>query len=80
MNKFKSSINYITKTKALKDLLMFAASLRRSPCAPVLPTFSDPAKSTKFMTESFSDLVFVSGLTKICLNSIKIMVCALDDV
>ena len=33
---------------ALNDWLIFLASSRVSPCAPVLPIFSLPAKSAKF--------------------------------
>lgn len=37
----------MTKPKTDKDLLIPAAYFSRSPVAPVLPTFSLPAKSTK---------------------------------
>lgn len=44
--------------RALKDWLIFLASSRVSPVAPVLPTFSEPAKSAKF---NFPCLVDPSG-------------------
>lgn len=59
------------------DLLILAASFRRSPDAPVFPTFSDPAKSTKFITDNFS--IFLPSVSIFYLNSIIIIVCALDD-
>lgn len=35
--------------------LIDAPSFKRSPVAPVYPDFSEPAKSTRLMTENFSD-------------------------
>ena len=61
-----------------RDLLILAASLSLSPLAPVFPTFSEPAKSTKLITDNFS--IFLPCSYKICLNSIMIIVCALEDV
>ncbi len=43
----------MTLPRALRDLLMLAPSLSRSPVAPELSALSDPAKSTRFMTELF---------------------------
>ena len=51
----------MTRPRALNDLLIFAASLSLSPVAPVFPTFSEPARSTKFITENFSVFFPVSG-------------------
>ena len=68
----------ITKPKVLRDLFIFAASFKRSPVAPVFPTFSEPAKSTKFITDSFWIFLLASSVTY--LNSIIIIVWALDDV
>ncbi len=65
----------ITFPKALSDLLIFAPSLSRSPVAPVLSARSDPAKSTRFITELF----FVSppSFLVIWSNIMVTTVCAL---
>ena len=42
----------ITFPRVVRDLLMFAPSLRRTPLAPVLSALSDPAKSTKLIFET----------------------------
>lgn len=39
---------FITLPSALKDLFMFFAYYNCCPTTPVFPTFSDPAKSTKY--------------------------------
>jgi hypothetical protein len=57
---------------------MAAPSFKRSPVAPVAPDFSEPAKSTKLITENFSCGRPSSWM--IYLNSIVITVCALDEV
>ena len=57
---------------------MFEASFSLSPEAPVFPTFSEPARSTKFMTDNLSVLVF--SVYIIYFNSIIIIVCALEEV
>ena len=44
----------MTLPSADNDLLMFFASSKTSPSAPVLPIFSDPAKSTRYnLPDSF---------------------------
>ena len=50
---WNATLTEITFPKADKDLLMFAPSFKRSPVAPVLSALSDPAKSTRFITELF---------------------------
>jgi hypothetical protein len=47
-------IAWITLPRQDNDKLIFLASSRISPLAPVLPTFSLPAKSTKFNLPFFS--------------------------
>ena len=69
---FFSAKAEITYPNTDRDLLIDPASLNLSPVAPVLPTFSEPAKSTKLITDN---LFFV-----IYLNSIYIIVCALLEV
>lgn len=56
---------------------MLDASFNLSPVAPVFPTFSEPAKSTKFITDNLSLLLPSSENNY--LNSITITVCALDE-
>jgi hypothetical protein len=60
-------INF-TNPKVLKDLLMAQPSFILSPVASVLDNFSEPAKSTKLITESFS--VFLPSTFSNYLNSI----------
>lgn len=55
-------------------LLIAQPSFSLTPSAPVCFDFSEPAKSTKLITDSFS--VFLPASLKICLNSIVMMVCA----
>lgn len=64
--------------KTVRLLLIAQPSLSRSPDAPVWPAFSEPAKSTRLITENFS--VFLPSSVKIYLNSIVITVWALLDV
>ena len=52
--------------RTVRLLLIAHPSLRRCPSAPVYPAFSDPAKSTRLITDNFS--VFVSAVCLICLN------------
>ena len=60
------------------DLLIAAPSLRRSPVAPVDSARSEPARSTRFMSDATS---FVRPSSEIsCLTVIAIMVCARDEV
>jgi hypothetical protein len=56
-------------------------SFNLSPVAPVEDDLSDPAKSIKLISETFS-LVFlpVAASLKIYLKLIKVIVCALDEV
>jgi hypothetical protein len=49
----------MTIPKADNDLLIFFASSRVCPVAPVLPTFSEPAKSTKYKLPVFNAPVSV---------------------
>lgn len=56
----------MTKPNTDKLLLMPAAYFNRSPVAPVLATFSLPAKSTKYITDSF--YLFFPSTTYLCLN------------
>lgn len=56
---------------------MLEASFNLSPVAPVFPTFSEPAKSTKFITDNLS--FFLPSSEKNYLNSITITVCALEE-
>jgi len=44
----------ITIPSIERDLFILAASFSRSPLAPVLPTFSLPARSTRLMTDNLS--------------------------
>jgi hypothetical protein len=67
----------MTKPRTDKLLLIPAAYLSLSPVAPVLPTFSDPARSTRCMTDSF--YLFFPPYSTVCLNYIDMMVCARDD-
>ena len=67
----------MTNPKTDKLLLIPAASFKRSPVAPVLPTFSDPAKSTRWITDNF--YLFFPLSTTVCLNSMEMMVCARED-
>ena len=57
---------WITFPKHDNDRLIFFASSRISPIAPVLPTFSLPAKSTKFnfpfFSVSFENFYFISSI------------------
>jgi len=55
-------------------LLIAHPSFSLSPEAPVYPAFSDPARSTKLMTENFS--VFLVSSVRIYLNSIVMIVWA----
>lgn len=59
------------------EYIIYIPSFNLSPYAPVLPTFSEPAKSTRLITDNFSDLRTPSDL--ISFNSIYIIVCALDE-
>jgi hypothetical protein len=59
----------------VKLLLIAQPSFNLYPSAPVYPAFSDPARSTKLITENFS--TFLSSSSIIYLNSIVIIVCAL---
>ena len=68
----------IQEPNTVKLLLIAHPSFNLSPVAPVYPAFSEPAKSTKFITENFSYLLISSII--ICLNSIVIIVWALLDV
>jgi hypothetical protein len=54
--------------------LIAQPSLSLTPSAPVCFDFSEPAKSTRLITESFS--VFLPASLRICLNSIVMMVWA----
>lgn len=67
----------ITNPSTDNDLLIPAAYFSLSPVAPVFPTFSLPAKSTRYITDSFS--LFLPYNAYLCLNYIDIIVCALDD-
>ena len=64
--------------KTVRLLLMAQPSFNLAPSAPVYPAFSEPAKSTRLITENFS--VFLPSSKRIYLNSIVITVCALLDV
>jgi len=46
--------------KTVRLLLIAHPSFSLSPVAPVYPAFSDPAKSTKLITENFSVFLFSS--------------------
>lgn len=50
---FPSVSELMTMPRALKLLLIFFASSSVCPVAPVLPTFSDPAKSTRYKLPDF---------------------------
>ena len=52
----------ITLPKAVKERLIFVASMKRSPVEPVLLSLSEPAKSTRLNLEpiNFSDPSFFS--------------------
>lgn len=61
----------------LIDLEKILPSFSLSPVAPLLLIFSLPAKSTKFIIDNFSVFFFKS--VSIYLNSIVIIVCALEE-
>jgi len=64
--------------KTVRLLLIAQPSFNLAPSAPVCPAFSEPAKSTRLITENFS--VFLPSSWRIYLNSIVIIVCALLEV
>ena len=67
---------WITFPKEESDKFIFFASSNVSPIAPVLETFSLPAKSTKFNIPFFIKFYFFN----ICIISIIIIECERDDV
>jgi hypothetical protein len=73
-----SARTLMTCPNIVSDLLMAAPSFNLSPVAPVAPDFSEPAKSTRLMTESFSWFLPYAAMS--CLNSMVMMVCARDEV
>ena len=68
----------ITLPRDESDLLIAAPSLRRSPVAPVDSARSEPARSTRFMSDR-SSLTRPSSVM-ICLMEMVMMVCARDEV
>uniref|UniRef100_A0A0A9G6T7 Uncharacterized protein n=1 Tax=Arundo donax TaxID=35708 RepID=A0A0A9G6T7_ARUDO len=76
----------ITSPRVDNDLLMFAASFKRSPSAPELFCLSEPARSTKFnlpkrrcVIESLSQWLSITQVKTLCerLLSLFIFVAAI---
>ena len=67
-----SANTLIQVPSTVRLLLMAHPSFNLDPVAPVYPAFSDPARSTRLMTENFS--VFLPSSTTIYLNSMVMIV------
>lgn len=67
-----SASTLITLPKILNEVLIAHPSFNLSPYAPVYPAFSEPAKSTRFITDCF--YVLTPSSSSICRSSIVIIV------